>query len=473
MDAPVAPTLTEKTSPGHGVEIFIASIDSDAVTATCWRVADGEREAVRGALRVSVSGDFVVTDWEVPNGVEATYVVEIFDVGGASVLGASSSITLSWDEVVLSNPIDPEQQVTIELEAAAFSQVVRPRRTEQVFVLGVRRPFEQNWGAGPIRGMPFTAWTETDEQARALAELLESSPLLLRTPPRFTTLPRLLTVSIPSPQAEPFDQRFGGTAVVWTLTVDEVHPVSKAILRPLITWDDWMLAFPTEQASWSGTAGASTSVTPALAGASVTNLVTNPSGETATTGWSAVAGTSGTAAVTNPKVTGLIRQGRRELRCTWSVASTAAGGGLKYDQAVTAGLVYSFGLGRVRASIGNRLQVSVEWRTASATISTVTATAVQVTAGTIYDEATFLLENLTAPPTATVARIGLLSVSGTGYANWSIGSCLGVKLLMVNTGATLYRPFDGDTVFGATWDDVSAVYGAGTWTDAVRNPPNA
>lgn len=472
MIAPGAPTLTEKTDPGPGVEVYFPSIDGAAVAVTVWRIADGLTEEVRGALRASAAGDFTVTDWEVPFGIETVYYGEIFDSGGASVIGDQASITVESDEVWLSDPIDPTATLTVTLEETSFTEISRPRKVERVYVMGVPRPFLQNWGVGAISGLPFTLWTDTTDEALALQNLLDASPLLIRTPPTFVGLPRVLFASIETPVMEPFDQALGGTAMVWSLTVDEVQPVSKAILRPLVTWADWEAAFPVEKSSWSGTAGASTSLTASLAPAVVTNLATNPSGETVTTGWTAVPGTSGTAAVTNPKVTGNIRQGSRELRCTWSVASSAAGGGVYFDVAVSAGTVYSFAFGRVRSSINNRLQLQVEWRTSSATVSTVTGTAAQVTAGTIYDEATFKLENQTAPVTATVARVKILSVSGTGYANWSIGSYLGVKLLICNAGATVGVPFDGDTYFGATYNDVAAVYGGGTYTDSVRNPPS-
>lgn len=250
MDAPDAPTLTEKTTPGPGVEVFIESIDSDAVTATAWRVADGVREEVRGAKRVAVSGDFLATDWEVPFGVESTYVVEIFDEDGASILGASAAITVTSDEVWISSQVDAGMVFTVVLEAASFAEVSRTRRVEQVFVPGLSRPFEQNWGLGGISGLPFTVYTDTVEQALSLQELLQSSPLLIRTPPSFTTLPRLLSASIKQPISNPLDQQYGGNAIVWTLTVDEVQPVNKAILRPLVTWGDWEDAFPADDYTW-------------------------------------------------------------------------------------------------------------------------------------------------------------------------------------------------------------------------------
>lgn len=173
-----------------------------------------------------------------------------------------------------------------------------------------------------------------------------------------------------------------------------------------------------------------------------TNLATNPSGETATTGHTAIPATTGVAAVTNPTVTSYA--GAKSLHCQWSTASTAAGGGMYFDVAVVAGSVYSFAWNRVLASITNRLQLQVEWRTASSTIATDTTCPEKVVTGAMaYGSADFKVENLTAPATATIARVKVVSVAGVSYANWSIGSYVELDALMVNTGTTVAPYFDG------------------------------
>jgi hypothetical protein len=73
---------------------------------------------------------------------------------------------------------------------------------------------------------------------------------LIRTPPLFVTLPRLLYVAMQPPRHTYFGLWDPDNPVIWTLTVDEVQPIGKAIIRPLITWDDWMAAFPTP-ATWN------------------------------------------------------------------------------------------------------------------------------------------------------------------------------------------------------------------------------
>lgn len=244
MLAPDAPTLTEKSTPCPGVEVLFSSIDGDAATITVWRIADGVKEAVSGAFGAVVSGAFVVTDWKVPFGVVSTYFAEIFDADGASVTGAQGNIQVDESDVWLQSQTDPTASTTILLEDASFGKVSRTRRTQQVWVAGLPRPFEQDWGKGPIESLPFTAYTRTAEEALALDAIISASPLLIRTPPSFVTLPRLLSASVRTPEQEPLDWATGGSAIVWSLMVDEVQPVSAAILRPLVTYQDWADAFP-------------------------------------------------------------------------------------------------------------------------------------------------------------------------------------------------------------------------------------
>lgn len=193
---------------------------------------------------------------------------------------------------------------------------------------------------------------------------------------------------------------------------------------------------------------------------STANYATNPSGETATTGYTAVAGTSGTAAITNPAPAVSTAFGTKVIKCAWSVASTAAGGGAYYELDIAAaGLavadVISVGWFHLLSSIGNRIQLSVEFRTNVATISTTTATEKQVTAATIYsatDSPELKAEGLTIPATCTKIRVRVLTVAGTGYANWSIASYLELDGLRIVEAATLPAAYaDGSSAPQYEW----------------------
>lgn len=250
MIAPAAPTLTAKSDPCPGVEVLFPSLDPAAATITVWRVADGVTEEVAGAKKAVVSGDFVVTDSQVPFGVVSTYVGQIFDVNGASITGASSIIQVDSDVVWFQNAVDPSASFTVKLQLTSLGGATRATHNTQQWVAGVPRPFNQYWGEGALTGIPLEIWSRTDADVATFKQVTSYPQLLIRTPPRYNTLPRLLYAAVQAPQHR--YQAFGtpGATVVWNLTVDEVQPFSKAVIRPLITWDDWTAAFPAADYTW-------------------------------------------------------------------------------------------------------------------------------------------------------------------------------------------------------------------------------
>lgn len=249
MIAPVAPTLTAKSDPCPGVEVYFPTLDAAVDRITVWRVADGVTEEVAGAKKAVASGDFAIIDWQVPFGVVSTYVGEVFDVNGASVTGASSIIQVDSTEVWFQSAVDPSASFTVELNAASLSPVEKTTRNQQLWVAGLPRPFNQFWGEGAIVGMPLEAWSNSTAETADFRTITAWPQLLVRTPPTFETLPRLLYASVGRASHNYLVNVEAGATVVWNLVVDEVQPFSKAIIRPLITWDDWAAAFPAP-ATW-------------------------------------------------------------------------------------------------------------------------------------------------------------------------------------------------------------------------------
>lgn len=179
-----------------------------------------------------------------------------------------------------------------------------------------------------------------------------------------------------------------------------------------------------------------------------TNAVLNPSAEVNLTGYTVIAGTTGVAALSRPVTGGAA--GVAFARATWTTASTAAGAGVQYgDVPVAAGQQWSFGCS-VRTSVANRVQIAIEWRTASAIVSTAIGTVTTTAAG-----AWKLLSAvaLTVPATATVARIRAVTVAGTGYVNQAIGSTFDLDAVSAvkADGATTDLPPYGDPSTNPLW----------------------
>lgn len=155
------------------------------------------------------------------------------------------------------------------------------------------------------------------------------------------------------------------------------------------------------------------------------NLAPNPSGESGTSGVGIYQGTSGIAAVTNPAPSGGASFGLKTIRATWSQATTAAGGGLYQEAPAKPGLRYSVGINFVKSSINNRLAIRLRFLHSNGTeLAGMSAPAVQVSAGPSYTASDFKVESQVAPAGTAKVQVQITSVSGTGFANWSIGSYL-------------------------------------------------
>lgn len=177
-----------------------------------------------------------------------------------------------------------------------------------------------------------------------------------------------------------------------------------------------------------------------------TNLVTNPSGETATTGYTAVPSTTGVAAVTSVAPSDTTAFGTKVLKTTWSTANTAAGGGCSYDVAVTAGLPYSFRINHFLSSITTRARMAVEWRTAGGTLSTVTGTETVTTSTPVTTYAqtfdTVTTDSWVAGASTTLSRVTTAPQSGAGHLQLARAS--GVTALTATrtiTGLTVGRSY--------------------------------
>ncbi|MFZ4150527.1 hypothetical protein [Streptomyces pseudogriseolus] len=151
---------------------------------TVYRVAqDGTRTLVRGTgglidRQLLTSDLLVVEDHEAPMGVPVYYWIEVYDVGGSRSTRSSSTITLTLDvnEAWLKDPGNPQRNLRVLVQTAPDWQrpieqsahVVRGRRNK-VVLSGRRQGLEGE----------LAVWTRSDDERRALHQLLDSGSTLL------------------------------------------------------------------------------------------------------------------------------------------------------------------------------------------------------------------------------------------------------------------------------------------------------
>jgi hypothetical protein len=176
----------------------------------------------------------------------------------------------------------------------------------------------------------------------------------------------------------------------------------------------------------------------------ITNPVTNPSLETASTGWSAIAGTGGTAA--GARLTTAGYSGSASYRITWSVATSVNNtGGVGGPLApVAAGQIVSGAL-RVRPSRDQWIRANLEFRDgASAVLAMRQGTSTFCPAN---QWTRVVVENKLAVAGTTQARV--TAVAGNGSVAWAAADTLDADANIIVIGATVPSYFDGDSDGGA------------------------
>ncbi|MEV5189242.1 hypothetical protein [Streptomyces werraensis] len=177
--------LTDVTANSEGgyATLTLRELPVDG-EVTVYRVAqDGTRTLVRGAgglidRQILTSDLLVVEDHEAPMGVPVYYWIEVYDVGGSRSTRSSSTITLNLDvnEAWLKDPGNPQRNLRVLVQTAPDWQrsieqskhVVRGRRNA-VVLSGRRQGLEGE----------LAVWTRSDDERRALHQLLDSGSTLL------------------------------------------------------------------------------------------------------------------------------------------------------------------------------------------------------------------------------------------------------------------------------------------------------
>jgi hypothetical protein len=160
-----------------------------------------------------------------------------------------------------------------------------------------------------------------------------------------------------------------------------------------------------------------------------TNLFPAPTGIAAgIAAWSAFAGTGGTSTITaQTGQSGWTYGATTAARNTWTVATSAVGGGILMgrtgttDIAVTPGFTYG-GIVQVRCNKIQRLQIRIVFYDgAGANLGQFFSAAQVVPANTV---ATFVIANALCPAAAVRSQIVIESAAGTSGTNWAVADWL-------------------------------------------------
>lgn len=258
--ASVTPTLTYKSVPFPSVEVYVSSLGSGTPTSmTLYRVADGETQIVRGANRLATTSATSVVDFEAPFGVPVAYYTEVFNAAGTSLgLSSQATITLDVSQIWIHDPVDVTNAVAVDLGgngsivlgSESFSEIKRSYVYNRSSVIGKRKPIMQFYGEKAIEGLGLSLITD-DAGTLKLEDVLGASPLCVRTPARFTNLPRLMYGVLEGSQS-PLNWHVNGESndiTRWDLTFNETEAQSTGIVIAYYTYAYWQARYATYTAA--------------------------------------------------------------------------------------------------------------------------------------------------------------------------------------------------------------------------------
>ena len=258
--------LLSDPCPRVGVTITGLGTASASVVSV-WRVADGERNPVRGARRTTMTDSSYVVDFDAPLGRPVAYEVEVISGPSGASRVTSSAVTVSSDTGWITDPLIPQSAVQVSRRMVPGGEVVFAVSAmakldyvadAQVFkILGSDRPmalFGQRMAAA---GIDFSLITNAAEQNTRLANLLKSTAqLLVRVPASWTTaIPGSCFTLVGSVSEVPVEASIGGALSSWSLTGDTVAAPTIKVLTATFTYGDVEALFNTYQQKQTVMAG--------------------------------------------------------------------------------------------------------------------------------------------------------------------------------------------------------------------------
>lgn len=240
--------------PDAPTPYVVASFDNLATgtqTVTVSRTAAGRTMRVRGGVNLFAVGGAQVVDYEVPNGIPATYQAEQFDAAGVSLgMTPANTIDIGWAGTVVHQPLSPALSVRPRVFLDTAADQVSPTPGATVWPEGAtvgRTIGGQRTGLqGTKVRLRFNSAADADVFASMFGSYSTDFPpvLCIRTPPN-VPLPPVLFASCLDPHRVQYGN---GALITYEMTMDEVAPPAPGLIIPLLRREDIDAAYPTRAA---------------------------------------------------------------------------------------------------------------------------------------------------------------------------------------------------------------------------------
>lgn len=254
--------------PGPKAGITVTGLGVGTSVVNVWRTADGTRNSVRGARRVTMNDAGFVTDWDVPTNRPVVYEVEVLSGPTGPSRKTAAAITVVSTTGWLMDPFIPQTAVPVlgkrrnngdvYLRAPALSALEYAADVSIFNVMGSNKPIALFGERMAERGLDLSMGTRSAEQSKRLKELLKSTAgFLFRPGPELEGLDieGSMFIANPSVVQVPVDVGWGGELTWWDFKADTVAAPTVKVLTATFTYGDVQLLTDTYQQKQDAMAG--------------------------------------------------------------------------------------------------------------------------------------------------------------------------------------------------------------------------
>lgn len=256
------PTITAEAlvdAPCPRVGLTVEGLGLGGSFLSVWRTADGERNPVRGARRVSIVDAGYLVDYDAPLGRPITYELEVISGPDGASRTSSDPVTVETDTAWLMDPLVPQTAVPITyrylptgeptFSASAMAQLDYAADTQVFSIMGSPKPMALFGQRMEAAGVDFSLITDAATENTRLRKLLKSTAsLLVRVPASWTdALPGSCFALMAKVSEAPVEAGSGGPLTLWTLTGDTVAAPTIKVLTATFTYGDVAMLMSTYQ----------------------------------------------------------------------------------------------------------------------------------------------------------------------------------------------------------------------------------
>lgn len=257
MAAVTVEALLSAPCPRTGITITGLGVGSSVVSV--WRVADGERNSVRGARRMAMNDASYVVDFDAPLGRPVSYEVEVLSGPSGASRVTSSAVTVDAVTGWLMDPLVPQSAVPVSggnddagtyLRSSALSSLEYQADVQVFNIMGSDKPLALFGQRMAERGLDTSMSTRSAEDNARLKKLLRSTAQLLFRPlPAWGEfeLPGTMFLANAVATQVPVDVSWGGELTWWEMKSDVVAAPTIRVLTATFTYGDVSMLMSTYQ----------------------------------------------------------------------------------------------------------------------------------------------------------------------------------------------------------------------------------